>query len=139
MKIITPYLLRFGIAASILTILFRYTLSSLMTERLFVLVFVSAALYAAGMFALGWIYGKKDGEYLPIADIGFRFHVTAYLVHNLISWLWFAGGFHSSYESIQVVYYIAILWGVLLLIHLGFYLHSLKHTVNHLDKDDLFD
>lgn len=139
MKIITPYLLRFGIAASILTILFRYALSNLLAEGLPLLVFVVAVIYGTAMFFSGRFYGKKDIEYLPIADIGFRFHLTTYLIYNLVSWLWFVADFHSSSENIQAVHYTALVWGVFLIIHLGFYIYSRKRTINHLDKDELFD
>ncbi|CAI8400409.1 MAG: Uncharacterised protein [Flavobacterium sp. SCGC AAA160-P02] len=34
------------------------------------------------------IFWKNDGEYLPILDIGFRFHFTTYIIHNGTSILW---------------------------------------------------
>lgn len=49
------------------------------------IVIVVVINYGLSMAISGWYFGRKDAEYLPIYDIGFRFHLTPYLVHNMIS------------------------------------------------------
>ena len=139
MKTITPYLLKFALAATFLTIVFRYCLSYGIDNKSSIIIALSAALYGAAMFLCGWYFGRKDGEYLPIYDVGFRFHATTYLIHNLISVLWFKLNFNSNYEQLQIIYITALIWGVLLIIHLLFYLYARKNSINNLYKKDLFD
>ena len=83
MKTITSFLLRFALTAIILTIIFRYFLSYGIENKSLIIIALSAILYGAAMFISGWYFGKKDGEYLPIYDVGFRFHFTTYLIYNL--------------------------------------------------------
>lgn len=139
MKTITPFLLLFAFTAILLTIGFRYFLSYGITHKSSFIIILSAALYAVSMFIAGWYFGKKDGNYLPVLDIGFRFHFTTYSIHNGISLLWFVLGYNATYEKIQTVYNIAIIWGVLLIVHFLFFLWTRKYAINSLDKDDLFE
>lgn len=139
MKIITPYLLRFTITAAILTLVFRFTLSHGIENQMLILIGASSGIYGALMFVSGWIFGRKDSEYLPIFDIGFRFHLSTYIVHNLISLLWLGLGFGSQYESISITYMVAGYWGVSLIIHFIFYLIARKRSIDSLDKEDIFE
>lgn len=139
MKTITPFLLRFALTATLLTITFRYFLSYGIENKSSIIIALSAILYGVAMFISGWSFGKKDGEYLPIYDVGFRFHFTTYLIHNLISLLWFVLDFNSHYEKIQTVYTTVIIWGVFLIVHFFFFLWTRKNSINNLDKEDLFE
>ena len=138
-KIATPYLLQFALAATVLTIVFRYFLSYGIDSNSIVIAVLSAVLYFVCMFIAGWYFGKKDSNYLPIYDVGFRFHFTTYLVHNLISELWFILNFNSDYEKIGTVHSIVIFWGIGLLFHSLYFLRTRKTTINGLDKQDLFE
>ena len=138
-KLITPYLLQFALAAAVLAVIFRYFLSYGMDSRTAVIIHLSGVLYFAGMFISGWHFGKKDGNYLPIYDVGFRFHFTAYFVHNLISELWFILGFNSCAEAIKFIHFTAIIWGIFVLFHFLFFLRARKKSYNNLDKQDLFE
>ena len=139
MKIITPFLARFALTATILTIVFRYFLRDGITHQSTMAIILAPVLYFAMMFGSGWYFGKRDGEYLPILDIGFRFHLTTYMIHNLVSILWIEMGFGSRYEDIHVTLMVAMFWGAFLLIHLLWYLRMRKNSINDLDKEDLFE
>lgn len=139
MKTITPFLLRFALIATLLTITFRYFLSNGIDNKSSIIICISAILYGVGMFISGWYFGKKDGEYLPIYDVGFRFHFTTYLIHNLVSVLWFIFDFNSRYENIQTVYTTALIWGAFLIVHFLFFYWARKNSINNLDKEDLFE
>jgi hypothetical protein len=91
------------------------------------------------MYLAGWTYGKKDREFLPIHDVGFRFHLVTYFTHNMISELWFILGFNTKHENIAVIHLTGISWGIFLIIHFIFFLKARKNSINHLDKEDLFD
>lgn len=139
MKTITPFLLKFALTALILTIIFRYFLSYGIENKSSIIITFSAIIYGVSMFISGWIFGKKDGEYLPIFDVGFRFHLTTYLIHNIISELWFIFGFNSHYEKIGTIHSTAIIWGIFLIIHFIFFLWARKNSINNLNKEDLFE
>ncbi len=139
MKTITPFLLRFALTATVLTIIFRYFLSYGIENKLSVIIIISAIIYGIAMFISGWYFGKKDGEYLPIFDLGFRFHFATYLIHNLISFLWFIFGFNSHYERIETIYITAIIWGAFFFVHFLFFLWARKNSISNLYKEDLFE
>jgi hypothetical protein len=139
MKIITSFLLKFALAATVLAIIFRYCLSYGIENQTTAIIVLSAVLYAIGMFIVGWHFGKKDRIYLPIHDVGFRFHAATYLIHNSISELWFVFGFNSDYEKIGMIHLQATIWGFFLLCHLLFFLWAKKKSINGLDKTELFE
>lgn len=72
MKMLTKNLLRFAIAATLLTIAFRHSLSTALESKQYALVTLIAILYSISMFASGWYFGKKDRNDLELHDIGFR-------------------------------------------------------------------
>ncbi len=139
MKTITPYLLRFALTTTLLTIVFRFFLSYGIENQSGIIITTSAVTYGLLMFATGWYFGRKDGEYLPIYDVGFRFHLTTYLIHNGISLLWLGRGFGSKYENLSVSIMVAIYWGIFLLLHFIFYIWARKNSIENLDKEDLFE
>lgn len=139
MKTITPDLIKFAVVITILTILFRFFLSSGIDNHLNYQIILSAIIYGFGMFASGWYFGKNDGEYLPIHDVGFRFHFTTYLIHNSVSILWFYLGYNSQKENIGLTYTIAMIWGSIVFIHLLSFLWARRKSINDLNKEDLFE
>ena len=139
MKAVTPYLLQFALTAALLTIVFRYALSYVLENELHDAVMLSSAMYGAFMFTAGWIYGKKDSEYLPIFDLGVRFHLATFLVHHVISMSWVGLGFGSKHESIATLSMIAGYWSIFLVIHFIVYLTARKRTITSLDREDIFE
>lgn len=104
MKTNHQYLTKFAVTILILTVIFRFSLSTLLSNKEFILVFIPAILYFLAMFFAGWYFGKKDKEFLPIFDIGFRFHLVTYIIFTLVSEMWFLMGFASNYENIKTVH-----------------------------------
>lgn len=139
MKTITHNLVKFAIAAIILAILFRFFLTYGIENRSNLIISFSALFYAIAMFMSGWIFGKKDQEYLPIYDVGFRFHLTTYLIHNSISELWFLFDFNSKDETITIIHFTTIIWSLFIIGHFILFLWTRKNAINSLDKKDLFD
>ncbi len=111
-SLITQNIIKFTITTLILTILFRIGLSTSITNELTLAVILSAITYAILMYINGSYFGRKEYEYLPIYDIGFRFHLSTFIAHNVVSIFWFAFGFESKYENIKVIYITALIWSI---------------------------
>ncbi len=139
MKVLTKNLILFVLFFFAGAILFRYGLSYFLENRLFSQVWITAVVYFFYNFGIGWHFGKKDYESLPLYDVGFRFHFAAYVVFILVSELWFLFGYHSQIENIKTVHYTALFWGVGVVIHFIFYLISRKHSIKGIHKSDIFE
>ncbi len=138
-SLITPNLIKFTLATVILTVIFRIGLSTSITNKMTIAVIVCSIVYGILMWFNGSYFGRKEYEYLPIYDIGFRFHLSTFLTHNVVSILWFVFSFESKYENIKVIYITALIWSVFLIIHLIYYLSVRKSSIKNLDKEDLFE
>jgi hypothetical protein len=139
MKALTRNLMYFAVLFFIGAIVFRYSLSESIENRTYNLIWIIAVIYFFFNFFIGWIFGKRDYETLPLYDIGFRFHFATYLLFNSVSVLWFYLEFHSQFEQIEVVYTIAITWGIFLLMHFVFYLYAQRQTFKGINKKDIFE
>lgn len=140
MKIlITSNLLKFTLTTIILTTVFRLALSTSITNKMIIAVILSAVIYAILMWFNGRYFGKSEYEYLPIYDIGFRFHFSTFITHNLVSIFWFVFGFESHYENIKTIYITALIWSVFLITHFVYFLSIRKSTIKNLYKEDLFE
>jgi hypothetical protein len=139
MKALTKNLMNFSIFFFLGAIVFRYGLSQLLENRDYTVIWILAVTYFFFNVIIGWIYGKRDYEILPLYDIGFRFHFVTYLLFNLVSVAWFLFGFHSYRENIRIVYTTALFWGIGLLIHFIFYLITRKNSINGLNREDIFE
>ena len=137
--LITNNLLKFTLGTIILTILFRLVLSTSITNKMTLGLIICSIVYGVLMWFNGKYFGRKEYEYLPIYDIGFRFHLFTFLAHNLVSVLWFVFAFESKYENIKVIYITALIWSVFLIIHLVYYLSVRKSSIKNLDKENLFE
>ncbi len=137
--LITPNLLKFTLATIILTIIFRIGLSTSITNKMTLAVILCSVFYGILMWFNGNYFGRKEYEYLPIYDIGFRFHLSTFLAHNLISILWFVFAFESKYENIIIIYITTLIWSAFLIIHMIYYLSVRKSSIKNLDKKDLFE
>lgn len=139
MKALTKNLMYFAFFFLVGTVVFRFCLSHFLETHMYSLVWVIAIFYFFFNLFIGWFFGKRDYEMLPMHDVGFRFHFVTYLLFNSASVLWFLFDFHSRSESIGVVYITALFWGLLLLTHLVFYLNARKNSIKGLSKEDLFE
>lgn len=139
MKTITKNLLAFSIGLVVLTIAFRFSLSTMLQNQLFSNVWIVAAMYGILIFLIGWIFGKKDKIDLPLYDIGFRFHFATYIICNLIAEAWHLIGLQSEYENVRTVHLTTIFWGIGLLIHFIIYLVTRKNAIKGIKKSEIFE
>lgn len=139
MKTITKNLLAFSVGLVVLTIAFRFALSTMLQNRLFGSIWIVAIIYGILIFIIGWIFGKKDKMNLPLYDVGFRFHLATYIICNLIAEVWYQLGLQSEYENIRTVHLTTIFWGIGLLIHFIIYLVTRKNAINGIKKSEIFE
>lgn len=139
MKTVKKYLFLFALTAALLTITFRYFLSAGIENKSAAVIISSPIVYGLAMFMAGWYWGKKEREYLPIADVGFRFHLITYIVHTLISESWFVLDLNAPFENIETIHITAAIWGVLLLLHFAIFLWTRKNAINSLNREELFE
>lgn len=139
MKTITSNLLKFAIFFAIGSILFHVGLSWSITNHAVSGMWIFAIAYFIFNFSIGWFFGKRDYESFPLNDVGFRFHLVTYIVFNIIGELWFFVGLQSQVEDVKYAHQLAIVWGIVLLLHFIFYLNNRKNTIKGLNKSDIFE
>ncbi|MGB0376449.1 MAG: hypothetical protein ACPGC5_04560 [Flavobacteriaceae bacterium] len=136
---ITKSLTQFVLVITLLTILFRVSLSQFLNEQLWSFVFIPPIVYIILMFVSGRYFGIKEYEYLPIGDIGFRFHLSTFLVFFIVSYTMYYNGFMSVSETREILDITLLIWGIFLSIHMIFYLKSKRNNIKGIDKKDIFD
>lgn len=139
MKTLTPPLIKFGLVAILGTTGFRVALSTFLTEGHFNFIIPLSILFTIAMFMAGRYFGKKDHEYLPIYDVGFRFHLVTFLQFHVVSYTWALFGYPSKLENIGVLHNTLIFWSILLGFHTYYYVQAKKNSIRHINKEDLFD
>lgn len=139
MKLLTGNQVKFAGMLFFLTIAFRFGLSNSLNNESFSTVWIIAASYGILIFITGWIFGKKDQEFLPLYDIGFRFHLITYIICNLTAEIWHFLNLNSKYESLNSVHLTALYWGFGLIIHYVIFLVTRKHSIKGIKKSEIFD
>ena len=137
--VITKPLIQFTSIITLLSVVFRISMSSILSDESWNYVYIPPLLYFVSMFITGRYFGKKEYEYLPINDVCFRFHLSTFFVFFLVSYSVFYLGLMSIYEPRIILDYTLLSWGVGLLIHLFLYLSSCKNSIKGLDKEDIFE
>lgn len=139
MKSITKNLVYFSIILFITTVAFRYTLSTLLQNKLFSYIWLLTVGYGVVVFIFGWIFGKRDNLTLPLYDIGFRFHLATFIICNTIAEAWYLLNFQSVYEKILWVHLTVIIWGAVILLHYILYIITRKNAIHGIKKSELFE
>lgn len=139
MKTVTKNLIAFSVAFFVLTVAFRFSLSSLLQNRLFNHIWIIAAIYGILAFVTGWIFGKSGKKDLPLYNIGFRYHLATFIIFNLIAEVWFLIGLQSEYENVRTAHLTAIFWGIGLLIHFIIYLINGRNAIKGINRSELFE
>ena len=139
MKIITMPLLKYALILIIITLFFHFFLSTALDYGYFNYVGIVAIVYGITVFIVAWYFAKKDNEYLPWYDIGFRFHLSTYIIHNVIANIWISGGLNSRYEKISSVADTALYWGLGLVLHFIFFLIVKRRTIKGLKKSEIIE
>lgn len=137
MKLFTLRLFQFAFCALLVTILFRYILNICIVQNGWILPVLCSIVYFGSMFLCGLYFGRKDEIENGIHDIGFRFHITTYIMCIGMSFLSFYIGWETeTFKSIAIT---ALCWGGILLVHFILFLLEQKKTIKGYSKDDLFE
>ncbi|MBQ4055787.1 MAG: hypothetical protein IJD32_01645 [Bacteroidaceae bacterium] len=136
MKVLTFRLGQFAVIALLLTVLFRYVLHLCVGMEGAVEPILCAVVYFCLMFLLGWYLGEKDYTENDIHDIGFRFHLTTYIICIGLAYVaYYIGWGTGNVNSITIT---SICWGIGLFIHFVFFLIEQKKTIKGYAKEELF-
>jgi len=130
--------LKFAGLFFILTIFLNAGITVLLNLEEFTLVWALALLYGIPVFIIGWIFGKKDNETLPLAITGFKFHLITYIIVNGVLLSKHFLGLASNYEKIETVYQTIIFWGLGLLLHFTIYLFKKGKTIRGIKQSEIF-
>ena len=136
---ITKPLVQCILVTTLLTILFRISLSELLNNQLWNLVFIPPLIYFILMYVSGRFFGIKEYEYLPIGDIGFRFHVSTFLVFLIVSYLMYYLGYMSNSEPKGILDITILIWGIFLIIHMILFFKSKNDNIKGINKENIFD
>ena len=139
MKFITKNLITYAALLFVYSLVFRYTLSSLLEAERFIPAMVTGVIYGILIFITAWILGKAHTIKKFVFDAGLGFNVTTYIIWGLVSEFWFIFGFNSKYESIISVHYALVIWGVFLLLHFFIYWRLRSKTIKGVLKSEIFD
>ena len=139
MKIITKFLIWWAVSVSILTIIFRTSMSYVITNELYNLAWPIAIIFAVSLFILGWFLGKRHSINIFTYGSGLHFHITDYICFGIISELWIYFGLSANSEE-QITHNLLIFWGIGLLAHILIFIIKRKfNTIKGVDKLEIFD
>lgn len=136
MSIFTKSFTSFLILASILTLIFRISLSALLVNQYYILVWVAAAIYMILMFIFGFYFGKSDSTESIIYNSFLRWNSGTFVVFGIISYLWMLFGNPASSERLSVLNITMIIWAIISII---VYLIIRLNSIKNIDKSEIFD
>ncbi len=136
---ITKSLIQFITVTTFLTVIFRISLSEFLNEQLWSFVFIPPLIYFILMYVSGRYFGIKEYKYLPIGDIGFRFHLSTFIVFLIVSYLMYYLGYMSNSEPRGILDITISIWGIFLIIHMILFFKSKNDNIMGINKEDIFD
>ena len=136
---ITKSLIQFITVTTFLTVIFRISLSEFLNEQLWSFVFIPPLIYFILMYVSGRYFGIKEYKYLPIGDIGFRFHLSTFVVFFTVSYSMSYLEYMSSSEPRGIIDTTLLIWGILLFSHFVFYQKFKRNNIKGINKEDIFD
>lgn len=136
MKILTNRLGQFVVCGLVLTVIFRYVLNLCIETGSKFTPWLCAGIYFCLMYSIGSYFGKKDAMENGIHDIGFRQHLTTYLLCIGIAYA--APYIGLGMENQTHVNMSALFWGIGLFIHFIFFLKAQQKTIKGYAKEELF-
>lgn len=137
MKVLTIRLGQFAACGLILTILFRYILNLCIETGSMFTPWLCAAIYFCLMFLTGWHFGKKDVIENGIHDLGFRQHLTIFLLCVGTDYIFYHTGL--STESLTRIAMTALFWGIGLFVHFILFLKAQQKTIKGYARDEIFE
>jgi hypothetical protein len=102
-------------------------------------VFIPPIIYFILMSVSGRFFGIKEYEYLPIGDIGFRFHISTFIVFFTVSYSMYYLDYMSNSEPRGILDTTLLIWGILLLTHFIFYQKNKRNNIKGINKEDIFE
>ncbi len=136
MKIFTKSFTSFIIFAAIFTIIFRASLSALLNNESYIMVWVAAVAYGILMFVIGVYFGKRDSIESVIYNLFLRWNGGTFIVFGIISYVWMLFGNPAPSESLGVLNITMIIWAT---IGVVVYLIMRHYSIKGIEKSEIFD
>lgn len=95
--------------------------------------------YGLSIAIIGLFFGKREYDDFPLNDVGFRFHLTTYIMCNGIAELWFLSGNTAPTETLSSLRSSELYWGLGLLLHFLIFILTRKNTIAGMDKSEIFE
>ncbi len=139
MKVLSVNLLKFTFVGAILSMTFCVLRDIFFKSDLLHYIPVLVILYVITLITLLINFYRKDGR--ESRDIGFRYNIAIFIVHNIISIFWFII-IHNRYNISLIdsmalqwelisLFNFSLLWLIILIIHfLVFLIHNTKYNIN---------
>lgn len=136
MKVFTFRLGQFAVCGLVLTVLFRYALNLYIKTGNMFTPWLCAIIYFILMYVAGWHFGKKDAMENEIHDLGFRQHLTTYLLCTGVAYATHQLGWDvGSHIRIAMT---VLFWGIGLFVHFILFLMAQRKTIKGYAREEIF-
>lgn len=139
MKLLTINQFKFGFYLLLLTILLHAGITLSLNAEAYTFLWILVPLFAIPVIIIGWRYGKKDGESIPFANTGFKFHLITYIVSIIVPELKHILGLASYSENVSSIHLTAFYWGLGVLLHFILYKFFQEQTIKGIGKSNIFE
>lgn len=139
MKLLTVNQFKFGFYLLLLTIMLHAGITLSLNAESYTFLWAMVPIFVIPVVIIGWRFGRKDGESIPFANTGFKFHLITYVVSMIVPELKFLFGLASSSEDVSTTHMTAISWGLGVLLHYILYKFLQEKTIKGIGKSNIFE
>lgn len=131
-------LLRFIVIILLWNVIFRISLSSILENEHWNIVFLPPVIFFFVMYFTGRYFGLKQWKDLPI-NYSFQYHVATFSVFFIVSYGFYFGNLLSKHEPRAILDYTLLFWGLVLIVHYIKYRQCSKSSIKGISRDQIFD
>jgi hypothetical protein len=137
MKFFNRFVLLHALIVTVLTLVYTYVVSHFFGGTNSYGGVISLAAYLGLIFASSLLLGQRDEV---SGYIGFNYHLTTYLVVNLIAFILVLSMSKGEEKDANLKATVAtvLIWGVGVLFHFVMYFQFRKQKIGSYEKDDVF-
>jgi len=135
MNFINRYVIRYAVFAAIFSTTFYLSLEYFISNKNPAMIWGVAILYGLAMFLSGLLVGKRD---IYEGYIGLNYHIATYVICNIVPMVLISIGW-LTVMGYKMIFFIMVVWGLSLLIHIVTYIGRRKSNLKGFDKKGLFE
>jgi len=129
----------FCMALILFTALFFHYRSYFHEQQQYVLIWVSAAVFAVVVFVTGILFGLYRRKHDTGVRFGFLFHFAWYVIFNSMWMIWARTGLSTIRDSLWIILLVMLIWGMGLLMHFFIMLNNRCNMIRGMLKDEIFE